>query len=467
MLRHQLTLYLMSFSAAIAGLLFGFDTGVISGAIIFINKQFHLTPFQTECVISAVLLGALIGAISSGRLTDIYGRKKSLCASAILFVAGTVFSFLAHSPLLLMFGRFLLGLAIGNSSFSTPLYLSEISQKDKRGFIVGLYQLAITLGILLSYMVNYYYAQEGLWRYMLGFGLIPSSLLLFTLYLLPESPRFLMSQGKNNEAKAVLASIREKDKVESELYTIELTIAEESKTKSPFSIKPFRQVLLIGMGLAALQQLTGINTIIYYAPTILQTAGFHTSQAFLSTLLIGVVNVLVSIISLPLIDSIGRRKLLLSGLIGMMVSLLLLGLSVKLQASHPHLKPVMAISMMLYITSFAYSLGPMTFVIISEIFPLVIRGQSMSLAISANWLSNLLVAITFLSLIKWLGLTDTFYFYAFMCLAAISFVYWFIPETKGVSLEQLENNLMSGMPIRELGIPCNDTTNSPGEQHAT
>lgn len=462
----KLTLSLVSMSAALAGILFGFDTGVISGAIIFIKQQFYLSALQTELIVGAVLLGALIGAISSGRLTDRYGRKKLLILSALLFVIGTLLSALAANTNALVAGRLILGLAIGNSSFSAPLYLSEISQKEHRGFMVGLYQLAITVGILLSYIVNYHYAQHELWRYMLGFGLIPASLLLFFLTFLPESPRFLIKAGLVQQAKAVLSSIRPAHQVDSELYAIELTAKEEAKTQSPFSKKPYRQILYTGMTLAAMQQLTGINTIIYYAPTILKLAHFQTSQAFLSTLLIGVVNVIVSIIVLPLIDSLGRRKLLLSGLIGMMVSLLLLGVSVKLQAAHPGLRPVMAISMMLYITSFAYSLGPITFVLISEIFPLSIRGQSMSIAISCNWLTNLIVAATFLSLVNWLGLTHTFYFYALTCLGAISFVYFYIPETKGVSLEQLENNLTSGVAIRQLGNACLDTQTS-GEQHAT
>ncbi len=467
MFGYRITLSLISVSAALAGLLFGFDTGVISGAILFINQQFSLSPLQTEIIIGAVLFGALIGAISSGRLTDSFGRKNLLIISAVLFVIGTIFSALAESPTPLICGRFLLGLAIGNSSFSAPLYLSEISEREHRGFMVGLYQLAITLGILLSYIVNYYYSHLGLWRYMLGFGLLPASLLLISLYFLPESPRFLMSKGRLQQAKEVLFAIRKPEHVESELYAIELTLREEKNTFSPFSNKPFRQVLFVGMILAALQQVTGINTIIYYAPTILKSAGFQTSQAFLSTLLIGVVNVLVSIICLPLIDSLGRRKLLLSGLIGMLASLLLLGLSVKLQVAHPGLKPVMAISMMLYITSFAYSLGPITFVLISEIFPLCIRGQSMSIAISCNWLANLVVAATFLSLVNTLGLTSAFYFYALMCLGAISFVYFYVPETKGVSLEKLENNLSSGIPIRHLGESHYEGSPISGEQHAS
>ncbi len=464
--KKHLSMIVISLLAALSGLLFGFDTGVISGAILFINQNFSLLPSQTEWVISVVLLGALFGAVSSGRLTDRYGRKRLLMWSSLLFILGTLISSLATNILTLECGRFLLGLAIGNSSFTTPLYLAEISQKEKRGFMVALYQLAITIGILLSYFVNLYYAPIGAWRMMLGFGIIPASLLLISLFFVPESPRYLLSMGFLDKAKAVLCKLRSSHEVEQELYNISLVKNDHDNWKTLIFDKHFRRVLTVGITLASLQQITGINTIIYYAPTIFKLSDFSTHNAFLATLLVGLVNMLVSIIVLPLVDTLGRRKLLMSGLSGMMISLMLLGLSVSFSTTHPHLKPLMPISMMLYIACFAFSLGPMTFVLISEIFPLAIRGFSMSLAIGANWLSNMLVAITFLSLIQAVGLTNTFYFYAACCLVALSFVYFFVPETKGVSLEKIENNLFSGVQMSRIGLDIEHPKNTLGETHA-
>lgn len=450
--------YAISIFAALAGLLFGYDTGIISGAILFIKRDFALSAFQIEMVVSAVLFGALIGSGLSGRLTDLFGRRKVLVITAVTFIVGALASAFASTTGCLIFGRTILGVAIGVGSFTAPLYLAEIAPQRIRGMLVSLNQLAITIGIVFSYLVNYYFSAQGRWPWMLGLGVVPAVILLVGTIFLPESPRWLVLKGWEHKARTILQRIRAGEDITEEFDEIQQTVKTEKGTHRLLLAKWVRPILFISLGLSFFQQVTGINTIIYYAPTILQLAGFkQAGGAILATLGIGIINVLFTIIALPLIDRWGRRPLLLLGLTGMFISLAIMGIAFY-YPGFAALRWVAVGSMVIYIASFAMSLGPIMWLIISEIFPLNIRGVGASLAISASWGFNMLVALTFLTLIELIGPSHTFWLYAFLCILGWLFVYFIVPETRGCSLEHIEQNLRLGLPSRELGVPLSKST---------
>lgn len=445
-------IYTISGFAALAGLLFGYDTGIISGAILFIKKDFILTNFQVEMVVSAVLFGALIGSGVSGRVSDLFGRRKVLVFTALTFIIGSLATAFSPNLIFLITGRIILGIAIGIGSFTAPLYLAEIAPKRIRGMLVSLNQLAITIGIVFSYLINYYFSDTGQWPWMLGLGVVPAVILLLGTIYLPESPRWVILKGWDQKARTILQRIRHGENINKEFDEIRQTVEIEKGTHRQLLAKWLRPILFISLGLSFFQQVTGINAIIYYAPTILQIAGFkYASNAILATLGIGIMNVLFTIIALPLIDRWGRRPLLLYGLLGMFTSLVILGTAFYFPV-FTSLRWIAVASMVIYIASFAMSLGPIMWLIISEIFPLNIRGVGASLAISASWGFNMLVSLTFLTLIQFIGTSHTFWLYSFLCVLGWIFVYLVVPETKNCSLEQIENNLRLGRPSRELGM---------------
>jgi sugar porter (SP) family MFS transporter len=444
----------MAFIAALSGILFGYDTGVMSGAILFIEKEFPLTAGMNGLVMGAVLLGALLGAIVSGRLTDLFGRKKLLLAVAVIFILGSIGTAIAPSIPTLALGRIVVGLAIGIASFTAPLYISEISPHQQRGALVALNQLAVTVGILSSYIVDYGFAYSERWRWMLGLGAIPGLFLFLGMLYLPDSPRWLLSKGHEAQARSVLQRIRgRKSNINKEFHAIKKTIEVECTDWTFVFSHHVRPVLWIGFGLAFIQQVTGINTILYYAPSILQMAGFGSSvTSILATMGIGAVLVLVTVVALPLIDFIGRRPLLIAGLIGMGISLGVLAFLFRLGTAIPDALHWLAlVSMLVYIGSFSFSLGPIMWLMIAEIYPLRVRGVGASLATCMNWASNLLVTATFLKLVESLGASGTFGLYMLFCIVSLAFVYWLVPETKGVTLEKIEANLFSGKRWRKLG----------------
>jgi SP family galactose:H+ symporter-like MFS transporter len=440
-------------TAALAGLLFGFDTGVISGAILFIKGEFGLTPFTEELLVSAALLGAVCGAALSGRITDARGRKRTLFGTACLFGVGSILCAVATNVGVLITGRIALGLAIGVASYSAPLYIGEIAPRELRGGLVTLNQLAITVGILVAYIVDASFASSGNWRWMFGFGLLPALALGIGMAMLPESPRWLLLHQHKEAAIKVLSRIRSTNRVteitaevNDILKDVEPGHGRISDLFSPMVVR----VLFLGIALAVVQQITGINTVIYYAPTIFQKAGFQSAQgSIIATAGVGLVNVLVTVISIPLLDRVGRRPLLLASLGGMSLALAALGLG--FAVGGVALKWIGVLSLAVYIASFAIGLGPIFWLLISEIYPLRVRGQAASVATMANWLSNFLVSLTFLSLLHRLGSVSTFLLYAVLSLAGLWFCFCFVPETKGVALERIERDLRAGRPLRVLG----------------
>ena len=437
--------------AALAGLLFGYDTGVISGAILFIKDQFGLSAVVEEIVVSAVLLGAIIGAGLSGYLSDRFGRRRTIIVTAVIFILGSLGSALTPDINFLIASRIIIGIAIGIASLTAPLYISEVSPPRIRGALVSLNQLAITCGIVLSYIVDYAFSGHQSWRWMFFVGVVPAVILGTGMLFLPSSPRWLMSKSLKKKAITVLRMLREEDVIEKEVREIEETLSEEPGGWKELLEPWVRTPLLIGIGIAMFQVITGINVVIYYAPTIFQFAGIGSAQvAILATTGVGVVNVLMTVVSIKVIDRIGRRPLLFMGLAGMVVSLATLGYAFHVAALSGALKWIAVGSLTLYIASFAVSLGPIAWLIIAEIYPLKIRGRAMSVATMANWGFNLLVALTFLTLIQKLGRPITFWLYAFVGILGWLFSYFLVPETKGHSLEEIEENWRQGKSPRAL-----------------
>lgn len=443
--------------AGLAGILFGFDTGVISGAILFIAQEFNLSPAMNGLVVSSVLFGALIGSGLSGRFSDAFGRKKLLIVTAIIFLTGTLGSALAPNLFFLVTTRIIVGIAIGIASFTAPLYISEIAPPKYRGALVSLNQLAITVGILVSYLTDYALSDDEGWRLMLGIGVIPALGLLIGMCFLPESPRWLLLKGYTEKAKEILKYVRNEPNVDAEFNEIQKTVKQETlSSKKKWTVllqKWVRPAIIVGFGLAFFQQVTGINTIIYYAPTIFKMAGFESaSTAILATMGVGIVNVIFTIIALPLIDKLGRRPLLLIGLTGMTFALGILSIAFLHGTQDLGILKWFALgSMVLYIACFAISLGPIMWLMFSEVFPLSIRGLGASVAASFQWGLNMLVALTFLTLIQLLTPGGTFLLFAAISVAGIFFVYYTVPETKGISLEEIEANLVAGKKSRDLG----------------
>jgi MFS transporter, SP family, galactose:H+ symporter len=433
--------YVAAAFAGLGGLLFGYDTGVISGAELFLRKDFTLSSFALEVIVSGVLVGAAIGALGGGRLADLYGRRRLLIATAVIFAIGAVICAAASSPTVLIIGRIIVGLGIGLSSGTVPVYISEVSPPAARGWTVSIFQLAITVGILLAYVVDYAFAAIQGWRWMLGLAVVPAAVFAIGMIFLPESPRWLVKNGHREAARKVLGRIRTAAGADAELKDIEASIqhSDERGRLSDLLHPSLRAALVVGIGLAILQQITGINTVIYYAPLIIQSAGIPSaSGAILATAGIGVVNVLMTIVSMWLIDRAGRRPLLLTGIAGMIITLFALGYAFHAPMHGGSLATVAVICMMLYVASFAISLGPIFWLLIAEIYPTTVRSSAEGLSATFNWGSNLLVSLTFLTLLEAMGASRTFWLYGVCAIGAWIFSYYLVPETKGRTLEEIE-----------------------------
>jgi MFS transporter, SP family, galactose:H+ symporter len=441
-LRGTRFVYVAASFAALGGLLFGYDTGVISGALIFIKREFGLTTTAEEVVVSGVLLGATMGAIFGGKAADLFGRRRVLLVTAAIFGIGALASAVAPSPTILIISRVVLGLAIGLASTNVPVYLSEVAPPHARGWVVSLFQLAVTVGIVVAYLTDYAFAGvvEG-WRWMLGLAVAPALVFGTGMFFLPETPRWLIRGGHHEVAHRVLVRIRELADVNVEIEEIKASLAQQTERGHWTDLlrRQVRPALVVGLGLAVFQQITGINTVIYYAPRILQAAGFNSaSGAILATVGVGVVNVAMTIIAMFLVDRAGRRPLLLVGIAGMIITLGLLGLSFRISNPSGQLGWIAVICLMGYVASFAISLGPIFWLLIAEIYPLKIRGLAEGTAATFNWASNLIVSLTFLTLVEKLGASSTFFLYALASVASWLFAYYFVPETKGRTLEQIE-----------------------------
>jgi sugar porter (SP) family MFS transporter len=435
--------YIVASIAALGGLLFGFDTGVISGALLFIRQDFHLNAFTEGFIVSALLLGAMVGAGVSGALSDRLGRRTIILVAAVIFAVGAIGAALSPSVETLIAFRFVLGLGVGTASALVPSYISESAPTDVRGSLSSLFQLAITLGILVAYLVNAVFAPLGDWRWPLGLAFVPALVLFVGMYLMPETPRWLVSKGREEEARRVLGRTRTDEEIEGEIQEIH-RVEEEAKEQAGYRelLAPWvRPVLVAGIGLAVFQQFVGINTVIYYAPTIIESTGLANVASVLATVGIGVVNVLMTVVAILLIDRIGRKPLLFVGLAGMVVSLAIIGGAFLDPNLAGILSWVTLAGLMLYVASFAVSFGPLLWVMLPEVFPLKVRGAGTGVSALGNWGANFVVSQAFLPLVALIGTTTVFWIFAGVCVAAAIFVYFLVPETRGRSLEQIEADL--------------------------
>jgi sugar porter (SP) family MFS transporter len=436
---------LVYFFGALGGMLFGYDTGVISGAILFISDELQLTPSLEGLVVASLLLGAAIGAACAGPLSDRLGRRNLIIIAAILFTVGAIGAALAPNVGVLVLFRVVLGLAVGTAALIVPLYLSEIAPTEIRGAISSLNQLMITVGILLAFIVNALLADSGAWRWMLGLAVLPSVVLLVGMFFMPETPRWLVSRGRDDNARDVLLQSRTEEEAEQEIRDIKEVERQEEGGLRELMAPWVRPALVVAIGLAVFQQIIGINTIIYYAPTTLTNVGYGNAAAIYANLIIGAINVLMTLVAIRIIDSTGRKPLLLGGLVGMVISLTVLGLSTLLLSEPSSPTDTVAVITLLclagFIISFAATWGPTVWVMLPEILPLRIRGTAMGVAIFLHWIANFIVSQTFPSLLAAVGPGPVFLGYAVIGVLAFIFVRALVTETKGRSLEQIEADL--------------------------
>jgi sugar porter (SP) family MFS transporter len=429
---------------ALGGLLFGYDTGVVSGALLFLHTSFgNVTSFDKELVTSVLLVGAAVGAFGSGRLSDTIGRRPVILVTAVVFVIGVLGA--AFSPTLwfLIATRFVIGLAVGSASMAVPLYISEVAPPRVRGALVSFNQLALTIGILVAFLVDYSLSSSADWRLMFGLATIPALLLFVGMLTQAESPVWLVTHGRIADARRVLSRVRSRDHdIDGEIDEIRQLSGRATSYRE--LLRPgVRKLLGLGVLLAMFQQITGINTVIYYAPTLLHQAGLGNSASLLANVGNGIVNVAMTVVAIRLIDRVGRRVLLLVGTIGMAVSLSVVAVTFAVSGdSLGHTASIVAVvSLAVYTGSFAIGLGPVFWLLISEIYPARIRGKAMSIATIANWGANFVVAVSFLTLLNTLSSSGTFFLLGLLSLVAVAYFWRKVPETQGLTLEEIERKM--------------------------
>jgi len=410
--------------AGLGGVLYGFDMGIIAAALIFVRSAFSLSTQMEEVVVSVVLVGSMVGAVCGGVLADRSGRRAVLAWGGALFIAGSMLAPISPNVATLIVSRILLGIAIGFTSVTAPVYVSELAPQQSRGMLIGLYQFALTVGIALADLAGYWLAGGQAWRWMFGLGAIPAVFFLVLVLTVPESPRWLVAHGKLVQAQAVLRSYADEATAHSMLDEIRasLMVVAEKRWRALWT-PTVRKALFIAVGFTVLQQVTGINTIIYYGPQIFALAGIGSDKsAILAALLVAV----------------GRKPLLYCGVSGMTVSLLVLAFAFHNESAlGSSMGAIATACLMVYITCFAFSMGPIAWIIVAEVFPLRLRGRGVAAATLGSGASNTLVSLTFLSLIKAAGNTATFCIYGAFCIVTLLFVRFVMPETKGCELESI------------------------------
>jgi len=440
--------------AALAGLLFGLDIGVIAGALPFLADDFQITAHQQEWVVSSMMFGAAVGAVGAGWLSAKLGRKYSLLIGALLFVIGSLCSAFAPNVEFLVVARVILGLAVGVASYTAPLYLSEIAPEKNRGSMISMYQLMITIGILAAYLSDTGFSYSGSWRWMLGIITIPAVLLFIGVLFLPGSPRWLAAKGRYTEAQKVLNMLRDtSEQAKKELDEIRESLKLKQSGWALFtSNSNFRRAVFLGVLLQVMQQFTGMNVIMYYAPKIFGIAGFSgTAEQMWGTVIVGLVNVLATFIAIGLVDRWGRKPTLRLGFLVMAVGMGVLGTLLHLGVETDFMKYFAIIMLMMFIVGFAMSAGPLIWVLCSEIQPLKGRDFGITVSTATNWIANMIVGATFLTMLNKLGNANTFWVYAALNVVFILLTFWLIPETKNISLEHIERNLMTGKRLRDIG----------------
>lgn len=451
--------------AGIGGLLFGYDTGVISGALLYIKDDFEAvnqSSFLQETIVSMALVGAIVGAASGGWINDAYGRKKATLLADVVFTAGAIIMAAAPDPYVLILGRLLVGLGVGIASVTAPVYIAEASPSEVRGGLVSTNVLMITSGQFLSYLVNLAFTEvPGTWRWMLGVSALPAIIQFVLMLFMPESPRWLFMKSDKEKAILVLSKIYDIARLEDEIDHLSAAAEEELRKKKTvryldvFKSKEIRLAFLAGAGLQAFQQFTGINTVMYYSPTIVQMAGFQSNQlALLLSLAVAGTNAVGTIVGIYLIDHFGRKKLALSSLAGVIISLVLLSwafISGSSASSSGVYGWIAVIGLALYIAFFAPGMGPVPWTLNSEVYPEQYRGICGGMSATVNWISNLIVAQTFLTVAELVGTGATFLILAGIAVLAVVFVILFVPETQGLTFLEVEQMWKE----RAWGSSCN------------
>lgn len=428
--------------AALFGLLFGFDEGVIAGALPLITKTFHISVTAEGFLTAAVPLGAVAGAILAAMYADSLGRRKVLILCSVLFAFGSVASGLATGQEMLVAARLVLGVGIGASALAAPMFLAELAPAKYRGAVVSAFQLMITVGILVSYLLDMVLEPLGAWRWMLALGAVPAVVALVGIFRSPESPRWLAMNGARDRAITVIGQLQPDLSKDQAAHIVDNIEASKSADEKPPSWQVFlsdkvRPLVIFTIAAFVFQQVSGINAVIYYAPTIMSHAGFDgASTQLAATVGIGIVNVLMTIVAMFVVDRFGRRPLLILGFIGATFSLAVIAYA--MQPDRPDLAPVGLAGLFAYIAFFAVSLGPLPWLYMSELFPLALRSRGMAMASVANWSCNFIVVFSFPVVVAQFGAPATFALFGIFCAIGAVFSWIYAPETKGVSLEEIE-----------------------------
>jgi major inositol transporter-like SP family MFS transporter len=430
------------------GLLFGYDTGVINGALPYLSDDFNLNSFTEGLITSVLLLGAAIGAVFGGRLSDGIGRRKSIFFLSILFFISTMGCTFSPNIIVMVISRFLLGIAVGGASVTVPTFLAEMSPSDRRGRMVTRNELMIVGGQFLAFVFNAILGNLmgdlGVWRYMLSIAAVPAIVLFFGMMKVPESPRWLVSKGRNEEALRVLQKIRTEEEAKAELKEIETALSEEVELEEAsfkdLAIPWVRRVVFIGIAIAIVTQATGVNSIMYYGTEILRQAGFATSAALIGNIANGVISVLATIVGIWLLGKVGRRPMMLTGLAGTTLTLLLIGILSFVVGSSTILPYIMLALTVTFLAFMQGAIGPVLWVSLSEIFPLRLRGFGMGISVFFLWITNFIIGLLFPIMLDKMGLSVTFFVFAVVGCVSIFLMAKFLPETKGRTLEEIETS---------------------------
>lgn len=446
---HSSRLGLVAVIATFGGLLFGYDTGVINGALEPLQRDLALTPFRIGVVAAILLLGAAVGAAVGGKLSDALGRRRMILLLAGVFFVGTMGSVLAPGYGALAFFRFVLGMAVGGASVTVPVYLAEISPYERRGSLVTRNEFMIVFGQFLAFAINaliynIWGENDVVWRYMLLVAVLPAFVLFFGMLRMPESPRWLVSKGREREALDVLRQVRSPERAEAELAEVHQLAEEEEKAHmggwADFAVPWIRRLLLIGIGLAIVQQLTGINSVMYYGTQILQEAGFSNNAAIILNILNGVASVSGITVAILVMNRINRRPMLLFGYIGITAAHLLIGLSSLLLAPGLFRAYMILAFVILFVFIMQGTAGPLVWLMLAEIFPLEMRGLAIGVSVFLLWTTNFFVGLFFPSLVAAFGISSTFFMFAVIGALSLVFIWRMVPETRGRTLEQLEEH---------------------------
>ncbi len=448
--------------AALAGVLLGFDAGAISGSQEFISQTFNIQPIDIPnsvlkgLIVASVPIGALLGAILSGRWAKIYGGKRCLSYIALIFALGSLITATASALYIVIIGRIIIGFSIGVCAMVAPMYLSEVSPPSTRGRFIFLFQLAIAMATFLALALNYFLLNwiadfKMHWRYTFGIGIIPAIGLFASIKYIPDSPRWLILKNRVSEAHSTLQKLLGKENVDLEFKEMQRSLIPQKGYLKNLLTRPLFPLLILTFGLFALQQLTGINAVVYYGPAIFSKAGFGENGKFIAQIALSLISILATGIGAWIVDKNGRRPLLFAGLIGIIFCLTTLGLLFKGVIQTNINTPLSFVSVILFITCFSISIAGIPYIIMSEVFPLKIRPLGMAFASCSNWFFNFLVSASFDTLQKNFGMGNIFLLYATFTGIGLLLTYFFLPETKDRSLEEIESNLYKGKPLRQLG----------------